>query len=143
VSNDIEMQPEIVAAEEEVRRAREALVSDLHAVSASSKRVITNVVKKSRPLLVGACVLGGIAVLVGVTKLLRRRPRPLFALRRPPSLPSTMMRAALTTLVRAVAVRVAERASLRVGEAALHLPSPEPERSEPPPPAPEVLAATH
>lgn len=116
---------DILAAKQEVERAKQDLALRLRAASKTGREVLDRTLSQTKPLVVAAAALSAGALVLGVYKLARLRPR---ARRRgwvapppeqfhKPSLFGTLARSALTSIAASLASHLMRRlqASLDAG----------------------------
>jgi hypothetical protein len=118
---------------EEATREAEAARASFHAsiveASESGRAAVHRAVASAKPLVVGALVIGGAAIVVSAARLMRRSRSRAWAPPRKPGLFGSLFRTVATRLLVAGAVRVAQH---------YLLPPPEEEPAPQPRPEPEM-----
>lgn len=109
---------DILAAQQEVERAKEALALKLRAASKSGKEMLDRTLSQAKPLVVAAAALSAGAIVLGLYKLARLRPRarrrnnwvaPPPAQYSRPSFFGTLVRSALTSVAASLASHLMRR----------------------------------
>jgi hypothetical protein len=103
--SDIE---ELTEAAREAELARASFSANLRSASESGRATVRRVVASARPLVVGAMVLGGAAIVVSAVRLARRPRARGWAPPRQPTLLGSLFRTVVTRLVIAGAARAAQ-----------------------------------
>lgn len=109
-----EPETDLAAAKREVERAKHDLAIRLRAASRSGRQMIQRTVETTKPLLIATASLGAAALLVGIVRLMRSRPRrrgwiaPLSAVE-PPGFFSTLLRSVLASAATSLAGHLMDR----------------------------------
>lgn len=101
---------DLAEAEREAELARASFTASVRTASLSGVQTVKRVARSAKPILIGALVVGGAAVLVAAARLARRsRATDYWAPPRKPSLLGSLVRTAATRLLLMGAARLAER----------------------------------